>query len=172
MAQRANSPLGRRIQARMMRAINVPVRIVVGPPFATPLSGRLMLVFLTGGKTGKSPRAVGEGCPAGHDAADFGGGKWKRNLHEGRPERIRLRGRDVLARPELVSGPPWSARPRRPPCGLSAFLPVFCLGRQRAAWLASSGLIDAHQRSSAKSTPSFQVMPTVLSPVIRRCRPA
>jgi hypothetical protein len=32
-----------------------------------------------------------------------GGGKWKLNLQEGRPERIRLRGRDVLARPELVS---------------------------------------------------------------------
>jgi hypothetical protein len=32
-----------------------------------------------------------------------GGGKWKLNLQAGRPERIRLRGRDVLARPELVS---------------------------------------------------------------------
>jgi len=31
-----------------------------------------------------------------------GGGNWKRNLAEGRPERIRLRGRDVLARPEVV----------------------------------------------------------------------
>lgn len=32
-----------------------------------------------------------------------GGGRWKLNLHEGRPERIRLRGRDVRARPELIA---------------------------------------------------------------------
>jgi hypothetical protein len=36
------------------------------------------------------------------DAADSRRGKWKLNLQAGRPERIRLRGRDVLARPELV----------------------------------------------------------------------
>jgi hypothetical protein len=46
----------RRIQARMMQAINIPVRIVVGLRFATPPSGRLMLVFRTGGTTGKSPK--------------------------------------------------------------------------------------------------------------------
>jgi hypothetical protein len=31
-----------------------------------------------------------------------GGGNWKLNLQDGRPERIRLRGRDVLARPQVV----------------------------------------------------------------------
>jgi len=45
-------------------------------------------------------------------------------------------------------------------------LPVFCLGRRRAAWLASSGLIDAHQRRPANSAPSVLAMSAVLSPVI------
>jgi hypothetical protein len=31
-----------------------------------------------------------------------GGGNWKLNLEPGRPERLRLDGRDVSARPELI----------------------------------------------------------------------
>ena len=31
-----------------------------------------------------------------------GGGQWKLNLHNGEPVRLRIRGRDRLARPELV----------------------------------------------------------------------
>jgi hypothetical protein len=34
MARRQNRPLGRRIQARMMRVINVPMRVVLGLRFA------------------------------------------------------------------------------------------------------------------------------------------
>jgi hypothetical protein len=102
MAARTNRPLGRRLQARMMRVINVPMRIVLGLRFATPLSGRLMLVFLTGRRTGKSYRQPVSYVRQGTTLLTPGGGKWKLNLQEGRPERIRLRGRDVLARPELV----------------------------------------------------------------------
>jgi len=102
MARRQNRPLGRRIQARMMRVINVPMRVVLGLPFATPLSGRLMLVFLTGRKTGRSYRQPVSYVRHGTALLTPGGGKWKLNLQEGRPERIRLRGRDVLARPDLV----------------------------------------------------------------------
>lgn len=51
MAGTTGRPLRRRIQARVMRVINVPMRLVLGLPFATPLSGRLMLVFLTGRRT-------------------------------------------------------------------------------------------------------------------------
>jgi hypothetical protein len=102
MARRQHRPLGRRIQARMMRVINVPMRMVLGLPFATPLSGRLMLVFLTGRKTGKSYRQPMSYVRQGTTLLTPGGGKWKLNLQGGRPERIRLRGRDVLARPELV----------------------------------------------------------------------
>jgi hypothetical protein len=32
-------------------------------------------------------------------------GTWKLNLEDGRPERIRLRGRDVVACPEIVGDP-------------------------------------------------------------------
>ena len=103
MSTRPNRPLGRRLQARMMRVINVPMRIVLGLPFAAPLSDRLMLVFLTGRRTGRSYRQPVSYVRQGSTLLTPGGGKWKLNLQQGRPERIRLRGRDVLARPELVS---------------------------------------------------------------------
>ena len=102
MAARTNRPLGRRLQARMMRVINVPMRVVLGLPFATPLSRRLMLVFLTGRKTGKSYRQPVSYVPDGDTLLTPGGGRWKLNLREGEPIRVRLRGRDVLARPESI----------------------------------------------------------------------
>ncbi len=34
-----------------------------------------------------------------------GGGKWKWNLREGQPVRIRQRGRDVIALPEVIKDP-------------------------------------------------------------------
>ena len=95
MARPQHRPLGRRIQARMMRVINVPMRVVLGLRVATPLSRRLMLVFLTGRKTGKSYRQPVSYVRQGTTLLTPGGGKWKLNLQEGRPERIRLRGRDV-----------------------------------------------------------------------------
>lgn len=98
-----NRPLRRRLQARVMRVVNVPMRVVLGLPFATPLSGRLMLVFLTGRRTGKSYRQPVSYVRQGTTLLSPGGGRWKLNLQQGRPERIRLRGRDVLARPELVA---------------------------------------------------------------------
>ena len=79
--------------------INVPMRVVLGLRVATPLSRRLMLVFLTGRKTGKSYRQPVSYVRQGTTLLTPGGGKWKLNLQEGRPERIRLRGRDVLRDP-------------------------------------------------------------------------
>jgi hypothetical protein len=75
-----------------MRVINVPIRLVLGVPFATPLSGRLMLVFLTGRRTGKSSRQPVSYIRHGATLLTPGGGRWKLNLQEGRPERLRLRG--------------------------------------------------------------------------------
>lgn len=87
----------------MFRVLNVPMRALLGLPFATPLSGRLMLVFLTGRKTGKRYRQPVSYVRDGAVLLTPGGGNWKLNLADGRPERIRLRGKDVLARPEIVS---------------------------------------------------------------------
>jgi deazaflavin-dependent oxidoreductase (nitroreductase family) len=88
-----------------MRVINVPMRVVLGLPFATPLSRRLMLITYTGRKTGKTYRQPLSYVE--HDGALLtpGGGKWKLNLSPGEPVRMRLRGRDVTARPEFISDP-------------------------------------------------------------------
>jgi hypothetical membrane protein len=96
-------PLSRRLQARFMSVINVPMRALLGLPFATPLGGRLMLVSLTGRKTGKHYRQPLSYVQQGNVLLTPGGGKWKLNLREGEPVCIRVRGRDVFARPQLVS---------------------------------------------------------------------
>ena len=95
---------GRR-QAWMMRAVNVPMREVLGLPFRTPLSGNLMLISYTGRKTGKAYRQPVSYARDGDVLLTPGGGRWTLNLRDGRPVRIRLRGRDVSARPELVTDP-------------------------------------------------------------------
>ncbi len=101
-AERSNPPLGRRIQARVMGFLNIPMRALLGLPFATPLSGRLMLISFTGRKTGKAYRQPVSYVQQGDTLLTPGGGKWKWNLRDGQPVRIRLRGRDILAQPELV----------------------------------------------------------------------
>ena len=105
MASPTSRPLGRRVQATVMRLVNIPMRAFLGLPFDTPLGGRLMLVFLTGRKTGKSYRQPVSYVREGTTLLTPGGGRWKLNLRENDPTRLRLRGKDVLARPELVSDP-------------------------------------------------------------------
>jgi hypothetical protein len=41
-------------RARIMRAVNVPMRAALTLPFATPLSRNLMLISYTGRKSGKA----------------------------------------------------------------------------------------------------------------------
>ena len=93
--------MGRR--ARIMRAVNVPMRAVLGLPFATPLSGNLMLISYTGRKSGKAYRQPVSYVRDGDVLLTPGGGRWTLNLTDGRPVEIRLRGRNVPARPELVT---------------------------------------------------------------------
>jgi deazaflavin-dependent oxidoreductase (nitroreductase family) len=83
----------------------VPMRAVLGLPVATPLSRRLMLVFLTGRRTGKSYRQPVSYVRDGEVLLTPGGGNWKLNLAEGQAVRVRLGGRDVLARPQIVADP-------------------------------------------------------------------
>jgi hypothetical protein len=102
---RADRPLGRRIQARAFRAINVPMRFVLALPFPTPLGSRLMLLHLTGRKTGRHYRQPVSYVRHGETLLTPGGGRWKLNLVEGQPVRIRLLGRDISAVPELIADP-------------------------------------------------------------------
>ena len=99
-----NQPAMRR-RARIMRAANVPMRAALSLPFATPLSGNLMLISYTGRKSGKAYRQPVSYVRDGDVLLTPGGGRWTLNLAGGRPARIRLRGRDEPARPELVTDP-------------------------------------------------------------------
>jgi hypothetical protein len=91
-----------RRQATMMRLVNVPMRRILALPFSTPLSKRLMLLCLTGRRTGRSYRQPVSYVRDGDLLLTPGGGNWKLNLDPGRPERIRLNGRDFTARPDLI----------------------------------------------------------------------
>jgi hypothetical protein len=99
---RTRRPLSRRLQQRFFRVVNIPMRGVLGLPVATPLGRRLMLVHLTGRRTGRHYRQPLSYVRRGATLLTPGGGNWKLNLSDERPVIIRLRGRDRLARPELV----------------------------------------------------------------------
>ncbi len=105
MSKHPKPPLRRRIQARFMALINVPMRVFLGLPFPTPLSGRLMLISFTGRKTGKAYRQPVSYVQQGDVLLTPGGGKWKWNLRDGQSVRIRLQGVDVIARPEVIKDP-------------------------------------------------------------------
>jgi hypothetical protein len=78
------------------------MRRILALPFATPLSKRLMLLYLTGRRSGRSYRQPVSYVRDGDSLLTPGGGNWKLNLEPGRTERIRLGGRDVTARPDLI----------------------------------------------------------------------
>ena len=106
MSERPKRPLRRRLQARLMSVLNIPMRSPSANfPFATPLSGRLMLLSYRGRKSGKAYQQPVSYVQQGDTLLTPGGGNWKWNLEDGQPIRIRLRGRDVLARPELIQDP-------------------------------------------------------------------
>ncbi len=102
MPETTKPPLSRRLQARFFRVVNVPMRIILGLPFATPLGRNLMLAFIVGRKTGKTYRQPVSYVRDGDALLTPGGGKWKLNLVGGTPVRLRVRGRDVSVTPELV----------------------------------------------------------------------
>ena len=101
----APNPEALRRRARIMRAVNVPMRAVLSLPFATPLSANLMLISYTGRKTGKAYRQPVSYARDGAELLTPGGGRWTLNLKNGRKVRLRLRGRDVPAHADLVADP-------------------------------------------------------------------
>jgi deazaflavin-dependent oxidoreductase (nitroreductase family) len=64
-----------------------------------------MLVFHTGRKTGKHYRQPVSYVRDGDTLLTPGGGRWTRNLRTGEAVRVRLRGKDQMARPDLVRDP-------------------------------------------------------------------
>ena len=100
----AAAAAGRR-QARMMRVVNVPMRVVLRLPFPTPLSANLMLISYTGVKSGKAYLQPVSYARDGETLLTPGGGRWTLNLKGGRPVRLRLRGRTVPAHADLVDDP-------------------------------------------------------------------
>jgi hypothetical protein len=99
------SPEEPRRRARMMKRVNVFMRAALRLPFPTPLSGNLMLISYTGVKSGKAYLQPVSYARDGDTLLTPGGGRWTLNLKGGREVRLRLRGRDVPARAELVSDP-------------------------------------------------------------------
>jgi len=94
-----------RRRARTMKRVNVFMRAVLRLPFPTPLSGNLMLISYTGVKSGQAYLQPVSYARDGDTLLTPGGGRWTLNLKGGREVRLRLRGRDVPARAELVSDP-------------------------------------------------------------------
>lgn len=101
----SNRPRGRRVQARVFRMINVPMRVLLSLPFPTPASRRLMLVHHIGRRTGRHYRQPVSYVTDGDTLLTPGGGRWTENLHDGGTVQLRLRGRAVPARAELVREP-------------------------------------------------------------------
>src|SRR4029453_12936015 len=94
--QMGSAAMARR--ARMMRRVNKVMRPVLGLPFPTTLSTRLMLLTHTRRPPGRRYRQPVSYVRDGDVLLTPGGGSWTRNLRDGEPVTIRLRGRDVSAR--------------------------------------------------------------------------
>ena len=90
---------------RLMRLINVPMRLALRLPFPTPLNKQLMLLSFTGRKSGKAYKQPVSYIPHDGTLLTPGGGKWKLNLREDHPIDIWLRGQKVMARPQFVRDP-------------------------------------------------------------------
>src|SRR5262245_8307902 len=92
-------------RAKMMKRVNVPMRLILCVPFATPVGRRLMLLTHVGRRTGHIYRQPVSYVRDGDTLLTPGGGRWTRNLHEGAAVELRVAGRRIVAHPELVRDP-------------------------------------------------------------------
>jgi hypothetical protein len=100
-----NDEWRRQRQARVMRVVNVPMRLILRLPFPTPLNSQLMLLTFTGRRSGKVYHQPVSYVRDGETLLTPGGGRWTLNLTEGRPVRSILRGRAAVLRPHFVRDP-------------------------------------------------------------------
>jgi deazaflavin-dependent oxidoreductase (nitroreductase family) len=94
-----------RILERAVRYFNPVTRFVLATPLHALMSRRLMLLSFTGRKTGRSYITPVSYVREGSSLLVPGGGAWWKNLGNGRPARVRLRGVWTPVTPELVSEP-------------------------------------------------------------------
>jgi len=87
-----------------MSVANVPMRFILGLPVPTPLGKRLMLAYIVGRISGNVYRQPVSYVKDGSSLLTPGGGKWTRNVCDGQPVRIRLRGHDISVVPEVITG--------------------------------------------------------------------
>ncbi len=105
LRMRRSQQMRMRRRARVMRILNVPMRRVLSLPFPTPLGRRLMVVTLTGRKTGRIYRQPVSYVQDGDTLLTPGGGAWTRNLREDTAVPARINGTVVQLRPELIRDP-------------------------------------------------------------------
>lgn len=90
---------------RVMGALNILPKFVLGLPFQTPMSRRLILLSYQGRKSGRLYTIPVSYVQHADALLIPGGGAWKGNLEHGLPVRLRLRGREGKAIPEVIRDP-------------------------------------------------------------------
>jgi hypothetical protein len=87
---------------RVIGALNALPTFVLRLPFQTPMSRRLVLLTYTGRKSGRSYTIPVSYVEQGDTLLIPGGGTWKQSLEQGSPVRVRLRGSERSAHPEVI----------------------------------------------------------------------
>ena len=82
-------------RAKVMKAVNRPMRRVLRLPFPTPLSKRLMVVTHVGRRTGRTYQQPVSYVRDGEALLTPGGGRWTRNLNDGEAVELSVAGRRV-----------------------------------------------------------------------------
>lgn len=156
------------IRARLMRTFNVVPKLILRSPLHAIMSKKLILLTFTGRRTGRSyTTPVSYLVEQGGTLLVAGGAPWWRNVRQGMPVRVRLRGRDRLAQPEVVgerdelAGLLRVILPANPILGRFMGLRARCRGRRRSAadrgsdktWL-DGGPAPSRPAEAAMKTPS------------------
>ena len=87
---------------RVMGALNGLPKFVLRLPFQAPMGRRLVLLTYTGRMSGRSHTIPVSYVEQGDTLLIPGGGAWKINLEQGSPVRVRLRGSEWSASPEVI----------------------------------------------------------------------